>query len=63
MTTIVIVDAAEEQLGEIVEWWTARREASPLLVMQEFDRCVSLLEFSPDAGARFIAAVYLACAG
>jgi hypothetical protein len=26
------------------------REASPSLVMDEFDRCVSLLESSPDAG-------------
>jgi hypothetical protein len=63
MTTVVIVDAAEEQLGEIVEWWAAHREVSPLLVMQEFDRCVSLLEASPDVGVRFIAAAYLACAG
>lgn len=34
MITGVMMDAAEEQLGEIVEWWMARREASPLLVMQ-----------------------------
>jgi len=54
MTTVVIVDAAEEQLGEIVEWWAAHREASPLLVTQEFDRCVSLLEASPDVGVRFL---------
>src|ERR1041384_1253033 len=53
MTTVVLVDAAEEQLDEIVEWWTAHREANPTLVMEEFDRCVSLLESSPDAGARF----------
>jgi len=54
MTTVVIVDAAEEQLGEIVEGWAAHREASPLLVTQEFDRCVSLLEASPDVGVRFL---------
>ena len=53
MTAVVIVDAAEEQLREIIEWWTANREASPLLVMQEFNRCVSLLEASPDVGVRF----------
>jgi len=29
------------------------RDASPLLVMDEFNRCVSLLESSPDAGVRF----------
>jgi plasmid stabilization system protein ParE len=53
MTTVILVDAAEEQLDEIVEWWRTHREASPMLVMDEFDRCVSLLESSPDAGARF----------
>jgi plasmid stabilization system protein ParE len=53
MTTVILVDAAEEQLDEIVEWWRTHREASPALVMDEFERCVSLLESSPDAGARF----------
>lgn len=53
MTTVVLVDPAEAQLREISEWWMAHREASPLLVMDEFDRCVSLLEASPDVGARF----------
>jgi len=53
MTTVVLVGPAEEQLQEIAEWWMAHREASPLLVLDEFDRCVSLLESSPDAGARF----------
>ena len=53
MTTVILVDAAEEQLDEIVEWWRTHREASPTLVMDEFERCVSLLESSPDAGARF----------
>jgi plasmid stabilization system protein ParE len=53
MTTVVIVDAAEEQLGEIVEWWKTQRENSPALVFDEFDRCVGLLESSPDAGTRF----------
>ena len=49
MTTVILVDAAEEQLNEIVEWWRTHREASPTLVMDEFERCVSLLEFSPDS--------------
>ena len=53
MTTVVLVDPAEEQLHEIAEWWMSHRDASPLLVMDEFDRCVSLLESSPDAGPRF----------
>lgn len=53
MITVVLLGPAEEQLHEIAEWWMEHREASPSLVMDEFDRCVSLLESSPDAGARF----------
>jgi len=53
MITVVLVDAAEEQLDEIVEWWKIHREANPTLVMDELERCVTLLESSPDAGARF----------
>lgn len=53
MTTVILVDAAEEQLDEIVEWWRTHREANPMLVMDELERCVSLLESSPDAGGRF----------
>ena len=53
MTTVILVDAAEAQLDEIVEWWRTHREASPALVVEEFERCVSLLESSPDAGAGF----------
>jgi plasmid stabilization system protein ParE len=53
MITVVLVASAEEQLHEIAEWWMEHREASPSLVMDEFERCVSLLESSPDAGARF----------
>ncbi len=53
MITVVIVDSAEEQLREIGEWWMVHREANPSLVMDEFERCVSLLESSPDMGARF----------
>lgn len=36
MTTIEVTDAAEEQLREIVEWWTAHRDTGPQLVMDEF---------------------------
>lgn len=53
MTTIVMTDFAEQQLHEIVEWWKAHREASPVLVLEELERCLSLLESSPDVGARF----------
>lgn len=56
MITVVLVDSAEDQLHEIAAWWMEHREASPSLVMDEFERCVSLLESSPDAGARFIEA-------
>jgi plasmid stabilization system protein ParE len=53
MITVVLVDAADEQLREIGEWWVANREACPLMLMEEFDRCLSLLESSPAAGSRF----------
>lgn len=53
MTTVVIVDAAEEQLAEIDEWWREHRPAAPTLVVDELARCVSLLEASPDLGVRF----------
>jgi hypothetical protein len=52
MTTVVDVDEAEQQLREIVEWWLEKRHAAPLLVLDEFERCVNLLESSPDRRAR-----------
>lgn len=63
MTAIGITDAAEEQLREIVEWWTAHRDTDPQLGVDEFERCVALLRSSPDAGLRSIAPAYPACAG
>ena len=53
MTTVVVVDEAEEQLREINEWWIANRQAAPSLVVDEFERCVTLLENSPDIGTIF----------
>jgi plasmid stabilization system protein ParE len=53
MTTIEVTDAAEQQLREIVEWWTAHRDTGPQLVMDEFERCIALLRSSPDVGVRF----------
>lgn len=56
MTTVVIVDAAEEQLGEIVEWWAAHREVSPLRNQASAVKghsLTSLLEASPDVGVCF----------
>ena len=53
MTTVVVVDDAGEQLGEIHSWWAANRTSAPTLVLDEFERCVSLLESSPDLGTRF----------
>lgn len=51
MTTVVIVDAAEEQLGEIVEWWAAHREASPLLVTSSGgNRCPKIRAGQGPAG-------------
>jgi plasmid stabilization system protein ParE len=54
MISIVVVDEAQEQLREIVEWWFANRPASPTLVLDELERCVTLLESTPDAGPRFL---------
>src|SRR5258708_7504513 len=53
MTTVVVVDEAERQLREIVAWWLENRAEARDLVVEEFDRCVTLLESSPDAGIRF----------
>ncbi len=53
MTTVVVVDDAEAQLLEIDGWWVAHRISSPMLVVDELARCVSLLESNPDIGTRF----------
>jgi|HubBroStandDraft_6_1064221.scaffolds.fasta_scaffold2247126_1 plasmid stabilization system protein ParE len=53
MISIVVVDEALEQLHGIVEWWSANRPAAPTLFLDEFQRCVTLLESTPDAGPRF----------
>lgn len=53
MTTIVVVDEAEQQLLEIDEWWRANRLEAPALVVDEFARCTTLLESSPDIGTGF----------
>ena len=53
MITVVVVDEAEAQLREINEWWIANRTASPTLIVDEFERCVMLLENSPDIGRIF----------
>ena len=48
MTTIVVVDEAEQQLREIDAWWRANRPEAATLVVDEFERCTTLLESSPD---------------
>lgn len=53
MTTVVVVDEAEQHLRDIIAWWRENRLAAPDLVLREFIRCVSLLETAPDAGPRF----------
>lgn len=53
MTTVIVVDTAEAQLREIVEWWSSHRPKAPWLVLDEFERCVAFLESSPDAGVGF----------
>ena len=50
MTTVVVVDRAEAQLVEIDAWWVAHRSSSPTLVIDEFERCVSLLEIRQPTG-------------
>ena len=58
MTTVVVREA-EAQLREIAEWWTANRPAAPSLVVDEFERSVTLLENSPDIGTGFSQAARL----
>ncbi len=41
MTSVVVVDEAEQQLREIVDWWIANRPAAPTLALDEFERCVT----------------------
>lgn len=53
MTVVVVVDEAEEQLREVVNWWLVHRPAAPLLPLDEFERCTTLLAHSPGIGARF----------
>jgi plasmid stabilization system protein ParE len=53
MTAVVLVDDAEEQLGDIVAWWDDHRPKAPGLVFEELARCTRLLESSPDIGLRF----------
>ena len=53
MTTVVVVADADEQLLVIHEWWIINRSSSPTLVIDEFERCVSLLVGSPDIGTPF----------
>jgi len=53
MTTVVVVDEAERQLQTINAWWDENRSAASGLVLEEFARCVALLEIAPDAGPRF----------
>jgi hypothetical protein len=37
MTTVVVVDEAQQQLREIVEWWIANRTAAPTLALTVAD--------------------------
>lgn len=53
MTSVVVIDEAEEQLREIDKWWRANRTKAPTLVVDEFERCTTLLESSPDIGPAF----------
>jgi len=53
MTTVVVVDEAEEQLHESILWWIDNRTDAPTLVLDELERCMSLLESTPDVGLRF----------
>jgi plasmid stabilization system protein ParE len=53
MTTIVVVDEAEQQLRDIDDWWRENRREAPTLVIDEFERCMTLLASSPDIGNGF----------
>jgi plasmid stabilization system protein ParE len=53
MTAVVVVIEAEDQLREIDEWWSTNRRDASTLVVDEFERCMTLLESSPDIGTGF----------
>jgi plasmid stabilization system protein ParE len=53
MTSVFVVAEAEAQLAEIADWWREHRPEASASVVDEFERCVTLLEHSPDVGARF----------
>lgn len=53
MVTVLVVEDAEEQLRQIADWWLANRPSAPMLPLDEFERCTTLLAHSPDIGARF----------
>lgn len=53
MTAVIVLPSAERQLREIAEWWMAHRPASPRLVREDLERCLSLLDALPGVGARF----------
>ena len=52
MTTVVVVGDAEAQLREVVDWWLVNRPAAPLLPLDEFERCTTLLMRALDLRAR-----------
>jgi len=50
---VLLVREAEEQLCLANEWWAANRTSAPGLLLEEFERVISLLEGMPGIGAVF----------
>jgi plasmid stabilization system protein ParE len=53
MTSVVLVNRAIQQLREIDAWWRDHRPDAATLVADEFERCLTLLESTPELGSRF----------
>lgn len=53
MTSVVVVDRAAQQLRDIDTWWREHRLDAETMVVDEFERCVTLLENTPELGAPF----------
>lgn len=54
MAVVVVVDEAEDQLREIVDWWSMNRPAASRLPLDEFERCIALLAARPAIGAPWL---------
>jgi plasmid stabilization system protein ParE len=50
--TILLADEARRQLAALDEWWKMNRQASPNLLVGEFERAIALLAAQPFLGKK-----------